>query len=95
MDVVRNGYHNDREELLICFIDDVMTTPPLPSSSPAPAMDVMEMSPLPHKPAFFVTAEIEIQSPTPVGSPMESPMVSPLPSPLQASPMESPLCPSE
>ncbi|KAJ5504727.1 hypothetical protein N7463_007601 [Penicillium fimorum] len=75
--------------------DDVMTTPPLPSSSPAPAMDVMEMSPLPHKPAFYVTAEIEIQSPTPGGSPMESPMVSPLPSPLQASPMESPLCPPE
>ncbi|KAJ6188965.1 hypothetical protein N7519_003873 [Penicillium mononematosum] len=47
--------------------DDVMTTPPLPSSSPAPAMDVMEMSPLPHKPAFFVTAEIEVQSPTPGG----------------------------
>ncbi|KXG51113.1 M-phase inducer phosphatase [Penicillium griseofulvum] len=75
--------------------DDVMTTPPLPSSSPAPAMDVMEMSPLPHKPAFYVTTEIEIQSPTPGGSPMESPMVSPLPSPLQASPMESPLCPPE
>ncbi|KAJ5441305.1 hypothetical protein N7491_003711 [Penicillium cf. griseofulvum] len=75
--------------------DDVMTTPPLPSSSPAPAMDVMEMSPLPHKPAFYVTTEIEIQSPTPGGSPMESPIVSPLPSPLQASPMESPLCPPE
>ncbi|KAJ5139153.1 uncharacterized protein N7515_004001 [Penicillium bovifimosum] len=75
--------------------DDVMTTPPLPSSSPAPAMDIMDMSPLPHKPAFFVTTEIELHSPTPEGSPMESPLASPLPSPLQASPMESPLCPPE
>ncbi|KAF3387473.1 M-phase inducer phosphatase [Penicillium rolfsii] len=70
--------------------DDVMTTPPLPPSSPAPAMDVMEMSPLPHKPAFVVTTEIEVHSPSPMCSPMESPIPSAAPSPLQASPMEAP-----
>ncbi|KAJ5320873.1 hypothetical protein N7476_003875 [Penicillium atrosanguineum] len=76
--------------------DDVMTTPPLPSS---PAMDVMELSPLPHKPAFVMTTEIEVHSPSPYGSPMVSPLESPLPSgapsPLQASPMESPLAAPE
>lgn len=66
-----------------------MTTPPLPASSPAPMMDVMEMSPLPHKkPAYVVTTEIEIHSP--LGSPMDSPTTSAAPSPLQASPMEAP-----
>ncbi|KAG9257987.1 rhodanese-like domain-containing protein [Emericellopsis atlantica] len=49
------------------------TTPPLPSSSPAPTMDTMdsmetmEMSPLPHKPPF--TTQIEITSPTPLATP--------------------------
>ncbi|CAG7920647.1 unnamed protein product [Penicillium olsonii] len=76
--------------------DEMMTTPPLPSSSPAPGMDFMEMSPLPHKkPTFVVTTEIELQSPTSEGSPMVSPLASPVPSPLQASPMESPLCQPE
>ncbi|KAJ5662710.1 hypothetical protein N7462_011636 [Penicillium macrosclerotiorum] len=70
--------------------DDVMTTPPLPSSSPAPAIDIMEMSPLPHKPAFIVTTEIEVHSPSPLGTPMDSPTASNAPSPLQASPIESP-----
>ncbi|KAJ5160797.1 M-phase inducer phosphatase [Penicillium canariense] len=56
--------------------DDVMTTPPLPSSSPAPAMDMMEMSPLPHKPAFVMTTEIEVHSPSPLGTPMDSPTTS-------------------
>ncbi|KAJ5985186.1 hypothetical protein N7522_012382 [Penicillium canescens] len=74
--------------------DDVMTTPPL-DSSPAPAMDVMEMSPLPHKPAFIVTAELEVHSPTPDCTPMDSPVMSAAPSPLQASPIESPLCQPE
>ncbi|KAJ5234231.1 uncharacterized protein N7469_003399 [Penicillium citrinum] len=72
--------------------DDVMTTPPLPESSPAPAMDIMEMSPLPHKkPAYVVTTEIEVHSPSPLASPMDSPTISAAPSPLQASPMEAPV----
>ncbi|KAJ5815377.1 hypothetical protein N7474_007154 [Penicillium riverlandense] len=69
--------------------DNVMTTPPLPSSSPAPAMDVMEMSPLPHKPAYIITTEVGLQSPTPEGTPMESPVTSAVPSSLQESPMEA------
>ncbi|THC99141.1 hypothetical protein EYZ11_001392 [Aspergillus tanneri] len=40
--------------------EETMTTPPLPSSSPAPAMDIMEMSPLPHKPPFSIAKTIEI-----------------------------------
>lgn len=72
--------------------DDDMTTPPLPESSPAPAMDIMEMSPLPHKkPAYVVTTEIEVHSPSPLASPMDSPTISAAPSPLQASPMEAPV----
>ncbi|KAJ6141551.1 hypothetical protein N7470_009941 [Penicillium chermesinum] len=49
--------------------DEMMTTPPLPSSSPAPGMDTMELSPLPHKPAFVVTTEIEVHSPSPCATP--------------------------
>ncbi|EPS32023.1 hypothetical protein PDE_06982 [Penicillium oxalicum 114-2] len=69
--------------------DNVMTTPPLPPSSPAPAMDMMEMSPLPHKPAFVVTREIDLPSPSPVGSPMDSPIASAAVSPLPGSPLDS------
>ncbi|KAJ5088404.1 hypothetical protein N7456_012020 [Penicillium angulare] len=76
--------------------DDVMTTPPLPSSPAGPGMDIMEMSPLPHKPAFVVTTEIEVHSPSPLNTPLDSPVFSAAPSPLQASPMEAPTCaPSE
>ncbi|KAL4736134.1 M-phase inducer phosphatase [Aspergillus similis] len=57
-------------------VDDAMTTPPLPSSSPAPAMDIMDMSPLPHKPPFTSTPEIELNSPTLESSPMDTTMMS-------------------
>ncbi|KAL4820421.1 M-phase inducer phosphatase [Aspergillus spinulosporus] len=57
-------------------VDDAMTTPPLPSSSPAPAMDIMDMSPLPHKPPFTSTPEIELDSPTLESSPMDATMMS-------------------
>ncbi|KAL2827139.1 M-phase inducer phosphatase [Aspergillus cavernicola] len=55
--------------------EDAMTTPPLPCSSPAPAMDTMDMSPLPHKPAFTITTEIELNSPTLESSPMDITMM--------------------
>ncbi|KAJ5101618.1 hypothetical protein NUU61_003840 [Penicillium alfredii] len=65
--------------------------PPLPSSSPAPGMDFMEMSPLPHKkPAFVVTAELEVHSPTPESTRVNSPATSAAPSPLLESPIEAP-----
>ncbi|RFU35199.1 hypothetical protein B7463_g1172, partial [Scytalidium lignicola] len=44
---------------------DFMTTPPLPSSSPGPLSDAMDMSPLPHKTSFY---QQEFQSPTPGGN---------------------------
>ncbi|KAL5334246.1 hypothetical protein BJX70DRAFT_23524 [Aspergillus crustosus] len=53
--------------------EDAMTTPPLPSS-PAPALDIMDMSPLPHKPPFTITTEIELTSPTLESSPMDTSM---------------------
>ncbi|OGM50484.1 putative cell cycle control protein tyrosine phosphatase Mih1 [Aspergillus bombycis] len=60
-----------------------MTTPPLPSS---PAMDIMEMSPLPHKPPFN-TLEAELRTPTIEISCMDTPMRSNTASPLQDSPL--------
>jgi M-phase inducer tyrosine phosphatase len=41
-----------------------MITPPLPSSSPGPGNDSMDISPLPHKAPFHVV-DVEISSPTP------------------------------
>ncbi|OAA33146.1 M-phase inducer phosphatase [Moelleriella libera RCEF 2490] len=46
-----------------------VTTPPLPSSPPAPTVEHMELSPLPHKTPFF--AQIEIESPTPGSTPSD------------------------
>ncbi|POR36549.1 M-phase inducer phosphatase [Tolypocladium paradoxum] len=44
-----------------------VTTPPLPSSSPAPMTELMEVSPLPHKLPF--STHIEMSSPTPMSTP--------------------------
>ncbi|KAK2600266.1 m-phase inducer phosphatase [Conoideocrella luteorostrata] len=46
-----------------------VTTPPLPSSSPAPVVEHMELSPLPHKNPFF--AQVEMESPTPGSTPSD------------------------
>ena len=46
---------------------EYVTTPPLPSSSPAPLTELMEVSPLPHKLPF--STQIEITSPTPLSTP--------------------------
>ncbi|KAG5982318.1 hypothetical protein E4U55_002066 [Claviceps digitariae] len=47
-----------------------VTTPPLPSSSPAPLVEYMDISPLPHKTPFF--AQVEIKSPTPGSTPSKN-----------------------
>ncbi|KAL1966908.1 hypothetical protein VTN77DRAFT_3652 [Rasamsonia byssochlamydoides] len=62
--------------------EETMTTPPLPSSSPAGSMEIMDMSPLPHKIPFNLTTN-GLQSPTreSAGSTMPG-------SPLQESPMD-------
>ncbi|KAB8074736.1 hypothetical protein BDV29DRAFT_118252 [Aspergillus leporis] len=65
--------------------EETMTTPPL-SSSPAPAMDYMEMSPLPHKAPFNIS-EAELRTPTIEVSCMDTPMGSTDASPLQDSPL--------
>lgn len=69
--------------MLIKFIEEAMTTPPLSSS---PALDIMEMSPLPHKPPFNVL-EAELRTPTIEISSMDTPMRSNAASPLQDSPL--------
>ena len=58
-------------------------TTPLPSSSPGPSsdsMDIIPSSPLPHKPAFGATFQIQLQSPTPELTPADSSDLS-IPSP--------------
>lgn len=44
-----------------------VTTPPLPSSSPGPLNEMMDISPLPHKQPYFA----QIESPTPGHTPTE------------------------
>ncbi|CAF9929489.1 cell division cycle- protein [Imshaugia aleurites] len=63
------------------------STPPLPSSSPGPANDSMEISPLPHKAPFFVTTHVE---PTPLTSPMEEVTSTLIEDAMQESPTEPP-----
>ncbi|KAK3941107.1 hypothetical protein QBC46DRAFT_110157 [Diplogelasinospora grovesii] len=64
---------------------EYVTTPPLPpSSSPGHMVDMMDMSPLPHKTPYV--AHVEVHSPTPVQSPADDMMMeSPMPAPRQAS----------
>lgn len=49
-----------------------MTTPPLPSSSPAPTTELMELSPLPHKLPFLTDIELISPSPIPTPAPEEN-----------------------
>ena len=46
-------------------------TPPIPSSSPGPGNDSMDISPLPHKAPFAVATRIYLTSPTPEATPTE------------------------
>ena len=46
-------------------------TPPIPSSSPGPGNDSMDLSPLPHKAPFAMAARIYLTSPTPEATPTE------------------------
>ncbi|EXJ76381.1 uncharacterized protein A1O5_00889 [Cladophialophora psammophila CBS 110553] len=67
-----------------------LTTPPIPSSSPAPndMMDMdLDISPLPHK-MPFCTVAIQLQSPTPDLTPTDTSLLS-IPSPSCDSPTES------
>ncbi|KAG9233563.1 hypothetical protein BJ875DRAFT_485005 [Amylocarpus encephaloides] len=58
---------------------DCVTTPPIPSSSPGPLDERMDISPLPHKQPFF--AQIDVPSPTPGRSPDADVMPSSPPKP--------------
>lgn len=50
---------------------ECVRTPPIPSSSPGPGNDSMDMSPLPHKAAFAMATRIYLTSPTPEATPTE------------------------
>lgn len=50
---------------------ECLRTPPLPSSSPGPGNDSMDMSPLPHKAPFTMATRIYLTSPTPEATPTE------------------------
>ncbi|KAE8145237.1 hypothetical protein BDV25DRAFT_144848 [Aspergillus avenaceus] len=65
--------------------EEMMTTPPLPSS-PATGLDMMEMSPLPHKQAFNGSG-MDMGTPTIEISAMDTPLRSNMASPLQDSPL--------
>jgi M-phase inducer tyrosine phosphatase len=78
---------------MLTSADEMMTTPPLPASSPM--TDIMETSPLPHKlPYTISTTNVVLQSPTPE---LESSASTSTGGSLQASPMEddSPVVPQE
>ena len=47
------------------IMTEIVTTPPIPSSSPAPGNDSMEISPLPHKAPYAVASRVEARSPSP------------------------------
>ncbi|KAG9247938.1 hypothetical protein BJ878DRAFT_117458 [Calycina marina] len=61
---------------------DFVTTPPIPSSSPGPLDERMDISPLPHKQPF--NAYISIQSPTPQPQNEDTEMLSSPPQPVEA-----------
>lgn len=67
------------------------STPPLPSSSPGPGSDSMEISPLPHKAPFVVTTCVE---PTPLITPLEEVISSVSEDMMQDSPPQPPKLPA-
>lgn len=66
---------------------DIMTTPPLSSSSPAISVDMMDMSPLPHKIPYSHQSDSDLESPTADLSNPKPKIY--IPSPLQDSPIGS------
>lgn len=64
-------------------------TPPIPSSSPGPGNDSMDISPLPHKAPFAMAARIYLTSPTPEATPPEE-VKSDLHSVMQETPTDAP-----
>ena len=67
-----------------------LTTPPVPSSSPGFSSDTMDISPLPHKPPFAATIDVQLLSPTPELTPADTSVLS-MPSP----PLDTPLEPAK
>ncbi|KAI1908790.1 m-phase inducer phosphatase [Ophidiomyces ophidiicola] len=76
----KTGY----EQVLVL---DTMTTPPMPPSSPARGLEIMEMSPLPHKIPYCHNADLDLDSPTAEIS-LAKAQQSHLQRSLQASPMD-------
>ncbi|MCJ1309596.1 cell division cycle- protein [Agyrium rufum] len=81
-----NGCINVRESTL---------TPPIPTSSPCPVDESMDISPLPHKTPFVVSSTIPLESPTPIASANISLLSSPLCIPETPVPVAKPAAPFE
>ncbi|EGX90659.1 cell cycle control protein tyrosine phosphatase Mih1 [Cordyceps militaris CM01] len=79
---VMGGFHNR----------DYVTTPPLPSSSPAQLTEYMELSPLPHKTPFSLQSEFA--SPTPNTSSSDEDMILDSPAPILRPSLDFPKLPS-
>ena len=77
--VIRN--HFEDQDKCWQFIE-FATTPPIPSSSPGPLDERMDISPLPHKQPY--NAQIQIQSPTPQPQDEDMGMESSPPRPVEA-----------
>ncbi|KAJ6788022.1 hypothetical protein PWT90_01134 [Aphanocladium album] len=71
---------------------DYVTTPPLPSSSPAPLIEYMELSPLPHKMPFSLLSEAA--SPTPNSLSGDEEMMLDSPAPIARPSLDFPKPPS-
>lgn len=70
---------------------EYVTTPPLPSSSPAPLIEHMEVSPLPHKTPF--SYQMEVNSP-PTSTPCLEDMMLDSPAPIPRQSLDLPKPPS-
>ncbi len=78
----------------VLILLDYVTTPPLPSSSPAPLIEYMELSPLPHKTPFSLQLQSQSASPTPNSFSGDEDMMLDSPAPIARPSLDFPKPPS-
>ena len=78
------GQDHMRRAMELMIEAEYVTTPPLPPSSSPCHVEMMDVSPLPHKAPF--AAQLEVPSPSPAPSSVDQmALESPVPAPRQAS----------